>query len=129
MSAYIGDAPWSGNDSMQVTHEPGTGTFVVNYSTRDGLILTQVTLVLYNVAGPGTYQIRDSSDGNAVYLLREDKETSLFSGMNLSTSPVVTLAQFDAAGARGSFRFDAVAISGVRLGDTVRIRGGRFNLR
>lgn len=128
MSAYIDDAAWIGHDSMQVAHDPASGTLVVNYSTTENRILQQTTIVLYGVTGPGTYAIDDSASGNARYLLREDKETSVFNGLGVIPAPTVTLTAFDKHHATGSFRFDAVAVSGARTGDTARVRGGRFNV-
>jgi len=128
MSAYIDDAAWIGRDSMQVAHDPVSGTLVVNYSTTENRILQQTTIVLYGVTGPGTYAIDDSASGNARYLLREDKETSVFNGLGVIPAPTVTLTAFDNHHATGSFRFDAVAVSGARTGDTARVRGGRFNV-
>lgn len=128
MSAFINNLAWIGNDSLQVTHDAVSGTLVVNYSTTENRTLRQLTIVLYGVTGPGTYMITDSTRGNARYVLREDKETSDFQGLGTSPPPTITLESFSDRGAKGSFRFDAVAVSGVRSGDTVKIRGGRFRV-
>lgn len=127
MSAFIDDLPWVGRDSLQVTHDPASGTLVVNYATTENRILRQLTIVLYRVSGPGTYTIDDSTRGNVRYLLREDKVTSDYYGLGTTQLPTVRLETFSDKGASGSYRFDAVAVAGPRTGDTAQIRGGRFN--
>lgn len=128
MSAFIDNVPWIGRDSLQVTHDEASRTLVVNFSSTENKTLRQLTIVLYGVMGPGTYTITDSTKGNVRYVLREDKETSDYQGLGVTPSPTVTLDTFSDSGAKGSFSFNAVAVSGARTGDTAKIRGGRFRI-